>query len=347
MFRGKHLCVDKNYATFKQVEYKYTESGGRLYKNEFRSMDSDQLFPGYLDIGTPLIIKKYYDRNTIIGMFQDQLNADSNKGPALFTKLDPEAVQWIVETADWTQKTDYKTRGSSCITHTSCSCGMENGPETRKSVNRIYSKADNTATEVEGHKYPWEVNIYSRVDTLAWKKQIDCSCYQPPLCPDASEKWTFDMQQTDQHTQNIVNTREPTKRAKYNVCSGSLITSKHVLTSAECVARNRNHPYPRRWYSTWDKIRDQDENKQDNSKLDVKYNEPECIFVLLGYPNQTNAISVKAELLRVKRIHHHPKAFTEGYNYNLGNLSFIITPLYENYSQRYLSCMALSNLAKR
>ena len=159
--------MDKNYATFKQVEYKYTESGGRLYKNEFRSMDRDQLFPGYLDIGTPLIIKKYYDRNTIIGMFQDQLNADSSKGPALFTKLDPEAVQWIVETADWTQKTNYKTRGSSCITHTSCSCGMENGPETRKSVNRIYSKADNTATEVKGHKYPWEVNIYSRVDTLA------------------------------------------------------------------------------------------------------------------------------------------------------------------------------------
>ena len=55
--------MDKNYATFKQVEYKYTESGGRLYKNEFRSMDSDQLFPGYLDIGTPLIIKKYYDRH--------------------------------------------------------------------------------------------------------------------------------------------------------------------------------------------------------------------------------------------------------------------------------------------
>ena len=345
MFRGKHLCTVRNFASFDELEYVFTELGGQHHQSQHPSVESNQLFPGYLDIGTPLIIKKW-GRYIIIGMFQDQLNANS-KGPALFTKLDPEAYKWIVENSDWTQVASSKYFGRTCDTHTSCSCGKPNGPQTPKSVNRIYSKADNTATEVEGHKYPWEVNIYSRVDTLAWKKQIDCSCYQPPLCPDASEKWTFDMQQKDQHTQNIVNTREPTKRAKYNVCSGSLITSKHVLTSAECVARNRNHPYPRRWYSTWDKIRDQDENKQDNSKLDVKYNEPECIFVLHGYPNQTAAIRVKAELLRVKRIHHHPKAFTEGYNYNLGNLSFIINPLYENYSQRYLSCMALSNLAKR
>ena len=81
-----------------------------------------QLFPGYYDRGTPLIVHEN-SRSTIIGMFQENL-ADGRvpgktyKGPAVFNKITPETFTWIVNTADWTQD-------SSCHTYTSCSCGVK------------------------------------------------------------------------------------------------------------------------------------------------------------------------------------------------------------------------------
>ena len=86
-----------------------------------------QVFPGYYDRGTPLIVNEN-SRSTIIGMFQENL-ADgtgtswkgipiSYKGPAVFNKITPETFNWIVNTADWTQD-------SSCHTYASCSCGVK------------------------------------------------------------------------------------------------------------------------------------------------------------------------------------------------------------------------------
>ena len=308
------MCTDRYYATFNEVE-QIPRSGGRPRK--VTSEVSSQMFPGYFDIGTPLIIRKN-DHYTIIGMFEDQLNADGRRDdPALFTKLDPDAFEWIVKNADWTQEARLGNEGSYCFTHTSCSCGIQNGPRSRtlKSLNRIYDKEDNTAPEIEeGNKYPWEVNIYNRIDNRARWRQKQCGCQIPAICPSPSEMWTFDKQQEDQHTANQILTDEPDQKPEYDICGGSLITSKHILTTAECVARNREQradPY--------DQICQQDQIKQDNSQLNLVYMEPECVLVLIGYPNQKTAKNEKAELLRVKTIHPHPKAFTKGYSYNLGN----------------------------
>ena len=97
---------------------------------------NDQLFPGDLDKGTPLVIKEGEDnRNTIIGtqwkkkfMYLDlytgifrELLDHKPEGPNLFDRLTADIVNWIVNYADWTQD-------SNCYTFTSCSCGIPGRP---------------------------------------------------------------------------------------------------------------------------------------------------------------------------------------------------------------------------
>ena len=76
-----------------------------------------QLFPGYYDRGTPLIVNEN-SRSTIVGMFQENAKDGTYKGPAVFNKITPETFNWIVNTADWTQD-------SSCHTYATCSCGVK------------------------------------------------------------------------------------------------------------------------------------------------------------------------------------------------------------------------------
>ena len=74
-----------------------------------------QIFPGYLDQGTPLIIEEG-GRQTVIGLFEGAENVQSDR-PNLFYKIHPDAFNWIVKKAD-------EAHDSSCESYTSCSCGI-------------------------------------------------------------------------------------------------------------------------------------------------------------------------------------------------------------------------------
>ena len=65
-------------------------------------------FPGYRDTGSPLIIEsRGTDRMTIIGMFREQLNENGKFSSfmkmSLLSKIHPDAWNWIVNCADWTE----------------------------------------------------------------------------------------------------------------------------------------------------------------------------------------------------------------------------------------------------
>ena len=89
-------------------------------------------FPGYRDMGAPLIVETN-GKTTIIGMFQEQLD-EHGKGPlfskiSLFSKIHPDAFNWIVNYADWTED-------DQCTKYTSCSCGIKATSETDLFNNR-------------------------------------------------------------------------------------------------------------------------------------------------------------------------------------------------------------------
>ena len=265
-------------------------------------------------------------------MFQEQLKDtvwNGNNGKALFAKLHPDTVNWIIENQDWAQD-------SSCYSLTSCPCGIANKPANRhkrsiqsyrhqrdqqyfnvssatsskqrkrdhdKDSNRMYNKQE-TLADVQSNKYPWEVNVYNRIDKQGRKRLTPCPS------PDTIQ--TFGDLLSDQ------NSGGQWGGVSYDICSGSLISSRHVLTSAECVAQNRRQKYRLQHYTiVKDTIDEQDHSRQDNSKIDAYYSKPNCIFILMGYTSKDYASSKK--LFKIKTVTPHPQAFSKGYNYNLGN----------------------------
>ena len=108
----------------------------------------------------------------------------------------------------------------------------------------------------------------------------------------------------------------------YDICSGSLITNKHILTSAECLLKNRREM--EEWKENNDIINNiiqyGVENK-DNSRMIPHYSKPECLFVFLGYMDKNKALLQSSEDIKtVKNCHIHDQAFSaiSEYNYNLG-----------------------------
>ena len=94
----------------------------------------------------------------------------------------------------------------------------------------------------------------------------------------------------------------------YYSCSGSLITNKHILTSAECLLNNREEM--------------EEEGQNDyNRKMIPHYNKPECLFVSLGYMDKNKALD-NSGIKTVKKRHIHDQAYSaiKEYNYNLGTL---------------------------
>ena len=93
----------------------------------------------------------------------------------------------------------------------------------------------------------------------------------------------------------------------YDMCSGSLITNKHVLTSAECLLTNKEVLL----------------GSLKEKKVKAVYSEAKCMFVFLG--EKINFKLNECEEMRIVKDHHiHPQAFTDisQYNYNLGKSTY-------------------------
>ena len=122
-FRGKHWCGIVAKVNFEETDYTFQYDWylppfngvgynilRRITKSRYPNTVYNQIFPGFLDRGSPLIIQenknnKYVNKNTIVGIFRENL-AQGNPGPAIFDRLYPDIVNWIVETAEWTQDSD-------------------------------------------------------------------------------------------------------------------------------------------------------------------------------------------------------------------------------------------------
>ena len=81
-----------------------------------------------------------------------------------------------------------------------------------------------------------------------------------------------------------------------DICSGSIITNKHILTSAECLLKNKAND-------------------------EEGYNDPDNIRVQLEDANRKHATTKN---IAPNGIIPHPQAFSHGYSYNIGmQLSYL------------------------
>ena len=126
--RAKYICAELqgaiDHVEEREKGYRGLENTGFHY-----TFYPIHQFPGYRDKGSPLIIEDEGGRKTIIGLFKEQLNENA-KGPALFSKIHPNAFNWIVTYADGTED-------SKCDSYTACSCGIEGKGNTDSFNNRF------------------------------------------------------------------------------------------------------------------------------------------------------------------------------------------------------------------
>ena len=80
---------------------------------------------GNLDRGTPLMVKEN-ERWTVAGILTHtpRFEKFQTSRPLYFSKIYPEAFNWIVKNADSTQDSGSSASSDSCETYTSCSCGI-------------------------------------------------------------------------------------------------------------------------------------------------------------------------------------------------------------------------------
>ena len=247
----------------------------------------NQLFPGYLDRGSPVIAMEN-ERYTIMGMFREYLQQD-HRGPAIFDRLYPEVVNWIVENSDW-------THDSTCSAFTSCTCGVPDGkpaeavPRHKRSFKRSANSSSNNhplrsnrilhGTDVtDSSQYPWEAIVFNRLKHYGDR----CSAT---------------------HESEFFRNKDP-DGVEYDLCSGSLITNKHILTSANCILKNRA---------------EMEQSQHSGKKLTAEYTRAWCLFAILGNTDRVEAVN-NGQILAVKDRFIHPQAFTDvkgEFNYNLG-----------------------------
>ena len=223
--------------------------------------------------------------NTIAGIFRENL-LQTNRGPAVFDRLSPKVVNWIIDNSDWTSD-------SKCEVFTSCTCGTQ-GPVNRNlepigtvnrslvpqgPVNRILGPGPGPvggteAAIVPSGKYPWEAIIFNT-------KHQYCK---------------------------IMNGKNP-DGVFFDICSGSLITDKHIITSASCILQNRDDV---EGYNP-------NSNKPDNPKHIPQYTKPECLYTSLGLGDWKEAVD-KCNILKIEDTVVHADALTNinHHNYNLG-----------------------------
>ena len=163
------------------------------------------------------------------------------------------------------------------------------GNADNKSFKQGKSKSNRIlyGSRVTETKYPWETLIFS------WLKESLASCYT-----------TGHM-----HGEMLQNfkAKDPGKPAHdpvYDICSASLITNQHILTSAECLLRNR---------------KEIEDRSIDGLKKAPHYNKAECLYVYLGFTDRDMALD-SGNYKTIKSYHIHDLAFSDitEYNYNLG-----------------------------
>ena len=155
-------------------------------------------------------------------------------------------------------------------------------------VNDKKSKSNRIlyGSRVTDSKYPWEILIFS------WFKESLQYC---------DVVLNADMQQT----LTFWDPGAPVDDPFYDICSGSLITNKHILTSAECLLRNR---------------KEIEDRSIEGIKKAPHYNKAECLYVYLGFTDRDMALD-SGNYKTVRSYHIHDLAFSDitEYNYNLGN----------------------------
>ena len=138
-FRRDFYCAAKLYDTVTETSFDYEFVTGTAVvlddvpdediiktKTSVASGGSSSEVARYLDRGTPLMVKEN-GRWTVIGILTNTERYQNNQNqrrPLYFSKIYPEAFNWIVKHADSTQDSGRDPHHNSCETFTSCSCGI-------------------------------------------------------------------------------------------------------------------------------------------------------------------------------------------------------------------------------
>ena len=132
-----------------------------------------------------------------------------------------------------------------------------------KSSPQVLNRIKN-GDEVNNNKYPWQVLVFNKL----------------------TDTW-------DGHGNHELNNEDP-DGTNFDICSGSIISNKHILTSAECLLKNKKNNL-------------------------IEYSDKGRIIVKLGDDNRKIIDNRRdGEYVPVMKVMPHENAFTEGYNYNIG-----------------------------
>ena len=226
-----------------------------------------QQFPGFLDRGTPLVVRENH-KNTIAGIFRENLDQD-HRGPTIFDRLSPEIVNWIIDNSDWAVD-------SSCHTFTSCSCGQqtpdgEPSDQTLRHSNRIIIEKNTEAVDVPSGKYPWEAIVFNA---------------KHDYCDNTAQSDLFKHARPNGES--------------FDICSGSLITDRHIITSAACILQNRH-------------------DMESIERHTFTFTKAPCLYASVGIIDWFDAVN-KGKILEVQDRYLHEEVFTDmnNYNYNIG-----------------------------
>ena len=222
-----------------------------------------QQFPGFLDRGTPLVVRENH-KNTIAGIFRENLDQD-HRGPTIFDRLSPEIVNWIIDNSDWAVD-------SSCYTFTSCSCGQqtpdgEPSDQTLRHSNRIIIEKNTEAVDVPSGKYPWEAIVFNA---------------KHDYCDNTAQSDLFKHARPNGDS--------------FDICSGSLITDRHIITSAACILQNRH-------------------DMESIERHTFHFTKAPCLYASVGIIDWFDAVN-KGKILEVQDRYLHEEAFTHMYNFN-------------------------------
>ena len=243
--------------------YNWYSGVKEVVKGPTKPIPKLQQFPGFLDRGTPLVVRENH-KNTIAGIFRENLDQNA-RGPTLFDRLYPEIVNWIIDNSDWAVD-------SSCHTFTSCSCGQqtpggEPSDQTLRHSNRIIIEKNTEAVDVPSGKYPWEAIVFNA---------------KHDYCDNTAQSDLFKHARPDGES--------------FDICSGSLITDRHIITSAACILQNRHH-------------------MESIERHTFTFTKAPCLYASVGIIDWFDAVN-KGKILEVQDRYLHEEAFTHMYNFN-------------------------------